>query len=155
MHREKRGMPLPTQERLCVRRDPQCVNSLQEQEADSRFTLSVFLPKCTMRPIWKVSASWCISEEAAFVYTCGIFPMKIQLLLIPQELMDSPVWLDSLVEKDNLHWDSDGTKQGLALRLQSSKVVPKPIVGGTCFPLPCPPPTKQCSACGSLLLLHK
>lgn len=49
-------------------------------------------------------------------------------------------------------WHSEGAKQGLALRLQSSKAVSKPTASGTCFPLPCPPTTKPCSACGSLLL---
>lgn len=52
-------------------------------------------------------------------------------------------------------WHSEGTKQGLALRLQSSKAVPKPVAGGTCFPLPCPPTAKQYSACSSLLRLRK
>lgn len=67
-------------ERVCG--DLQCANSLQEQEADSSFNLSLLLPKCAMRPI---CASWCISGGDGFVYTCGILPMKAEILLLPPE----------------------------------------------------------------------
>lgn len=133
-----------SQSRERVRGDPQCANSLQEQETDSSFNLSLLLLKCAMR---LVCASRCISGGDGFVYTCGILPMKVEILLLcpePKHTEGFPRVASELGGKGQPA--RLGVLRGQrtcfeAAVSQSCPQIPKEC--GTCIPLPCPPQQSQ------------
>lgn len=107
MHGETQDMLLPILEWLCVHRDPQCVNSLLEQGADSCFILSMPGGSSGKEELWEGqsgtcvsprgllkaprglinslsrSTSLCILEEIGFVDVYGILPGKCTTCVNP------------------------------------------------------------------------
>lgn len=125
---------------------------LQEQEADSSFSLSLLLPECAMRPI---CASWCISGGDGFVYTCGILPMKGELLLFPpgpKQTEGFPRVALELGGRGQRAWFGVLRGQKPCFEAAVSQSCPQiPKACGTCIPLPCPPQ----QSLHRPLLLHK